>query len=412
MRVLIADKMPERCVQELSSLGFDVVNEPGLSGDTLTEAIGDVHVLVVRSTKVPAHTLTAGRRLQLVVRAGAGVNTIDIEAAAGLGVFVANCPGKNAVAVAELTMGLILALDRRIADNVASLRAGRWEKSRFGRARGLYGRTLGIVGLGRIGEELVTRAQAFGLRCIAWSRSLSVERAEELGIGFAPSVLALCEQSDIVSVHVAKTPETTHLIGAKELAAMPEGSFFLNMARGGVVDDSALAEAIGRGHIRAASDVYEEEPKGGAGEYTSGLADLADFYGTHHIGASTEQAQEAVATEVLRIIRAWSQEGVVHNCVNVSTQSQASGQLLVRHRDRVGVLATVLDVLKSAHINVQEMENLLFAGGEAACAKIVVAQVPSDRVLSGLRSCSEDVLGVEWLATPENSDADGVVRKK
>jgi len=397
MNVLIADKLPEDSRQEMVKLGFDVCYEPGLSGNELQAAIAEAHVLVVRSTKVPASTIEAAHRLQLIIRAGAGVNTIDCATAASLGVFVANCPGKNAVAVAELTMGLILSLDRQIADNVASLRAGQWDKSRYGKAQGLYGRTLGIVGLGRIGDEVRKRAQAFGMRCVVWSRSLTPERASELGVVRASTVLELCAQSEVISVHVAKTAETTHLIGVAELAAMKEGTLLVHMARGGVVDEDALATSVRAGHVRAAADVYENEPKGGREPFQTPLGDLDGFYGTHHIGASTAQAQEAVASEVVRIMRAWSQEGMVPNCVNVSTHTEAAGQLLVRHRDRVGVLATVLDVLKGAEINVQEMENTLFAGGEAACAKIVVEQVPNAGVLSQLRDCSSDVLGIEWL---------------
>jgi D-3-phosphoglycerate dehydrogenase len=398
MNALIADTLPSDCCDALSALGLTVRYEPSLQGDALIGAVADAHVLIVRSTKVPAAVMEAGKRLQVIVRAGAGVNTIDCEAAAAQGIFVANCPGKNAVAVAELTMGLILALDRRIADNVASLRDGRWDKATFSKADGLLGRTLGIVGLGRIGREVFKRANAFGMKCIGWSRSLTDEDAAILGLERMASVGALCARSDVVTVHVAKTNETTHLIGRAEIDAMKPGALLIHMARGGVVDEEALVEAVADGRIRAACDVYESEPKSGQSDFAHPLAALDGFYGTHHIGASTQQAQQAVADEVVRVVAEWLSTGSVDNCVNLTKQSAATGQLLVRHLDRVGVLATVLDVLKQGRINVQEMENRIFEGALAASAKITVEQAPSAETLNQLRTCSPDVLGVEWLA--------------
>src|SRR5215471_18995290 len=178
MKVLIADKFEESGINGLKEIGCEVVYNPDLKDALLTEAVRDsqADVLIVRSTKVNEATLAAGR-LSLVVRAGAGYNTIDVKAASSRGIYVSNCPGKNSVAVAELAFGLILALDRRIADNVAEMRAGTWNKKEFGKARGLYGRTLGLVGLGRIGQEMIPRARAFGMPIVAWSRSLTDDRA-------------------------------------------------------------------------------------------------------------------------------------------------------------------------------------------------------------------------------------------
>jgi D-3-phosphoglycerate dehydrogenase len=398
MKILIADKLPEEVVRSLSQLGFEVDFQPTLSAEAIPAMIPDAHILVVRSTRVTRESLIAADKLQLIIRAGAGTNTIDCATASQRGVFVANCPGKNAIAVAELAMGLILSLDRRIPDNVSELRNGVWDKSRFGKAQGLYGRCLGIVGLGRIGCELLLRAQAFGLECVAWSRSLTPERARELGVTRMESVLELCQRADIVSVHVALTDNTRHLIGSRELGAMKPNSYLVNLSRGGVVDDEALKQAIEEGRLRAASDVYELEPKGGQAVFDNPLGECGDFYGTHHIGASTEQAQMAIANEVLRIVQHWVGTGEALNCVNLAVESPTSGQLLVRHLDRVGVLATVLDVLKRAEINVQEMRNIIFDGGDAACAKISVEQAPSADLLATLNACSPDVLGVEFIA--------------
>lgn len=397
MKIVIADAFPAEARTQLGLLGLNVVFEPKLSADTLPDAVGDASILVVRSTKVTAQTIEAAPRLQVIIRAGAGTNTIDCAAAAHRGVFVANCPGKNAIAVAELTMGLIIASDRRIPSNVQDLREGTWNKKRYAKARGLYGRTLGVIGVGRIGREVVGRARAFGMRCIVRDRTLTEADVTELGVELYDTVEDVCSRADIITLHVPLNDETRHMIGPREIASMRQGALVINMARGGVVDDEALAEAVAAGRIRAAADVYEREPKGGQAVFESALGQLDDFYGTHHIGASTEQAQAAIAAEVLDIVGAWLKTGTVKNHVNLSPAPPAQGLLLVRHLDRVGVLATVLDVLKRADINVQDMSNTIFDGAVAACAKIAVEEAPSPSVLADLASCSPDVLGIEWI---------------
>src|SRR5258708_1996656 len=200
-----------------------------------------------------------------MIRAGAGVNTIDLKSASLRGVFVANCPGKSSIAVAELAMGLILALDRRIPDNVRQLRAGEWNKKEFSKARGLFGQTLGIAGMGSIGQEVARRARAFGLRTIAWSRSLTREKAEALGIERAGSVGELAERSDIVSVHLAAAPETKGLFGREFFSRMRPGAMFVNTARADLVEADALIDAIDRKQIRAALDVFPKEPASSQG---------------------------------------------------------------------------------------------------------------------------------------------------
>jgi D-3-phosphoglycerate dehydrogenase len=397
MNILVADKLPNETLTALSDLGMSVQFEPKLSADDLPTSVHDAQVLVVRSTRVTKEALEAGKSLQLVIRAGAGTNTIDCETAARLAIHVANCPGKNAVAVAELTLGLILSLDRRIPDNVASLRAGKWEKGRFGHAAGLLGRTIGIIGMGQIGQEVVHRARAFGMDCIAWSRSLTVERASVLGVERCSSVLELCRRADVVSIHLAYSDETHHIVGTEELAAMKDGAFLVHVARGGVVDDQALLAEVRSGRIFAACDVYEEEPKGSSSSYEGSFADVAGFYGTHHIGASTQQAQLATGTEVVRIVARWMKTGEVENVVNRSQRTPGCGQLLVRHLDHVGVLATILDVIKSANISVKEMKNTVFDDTGAATATITLDQAPTQGLIDEIRSCRADVLAVEWV---------------
>src|ERR687894_2215309 len=221
MRVLIADKFEQSGRDGLEAAGCDYSYQPDVKDDTLVEAIRSYgpEVLVVRSTKVTEPMLEAGA-LKLIVRAGAGYNTIDVAAASRRGVYVSNCPGKNSVAVAELAFALILALDRRVADNVIQLRAGQWNKKEFSKARGLYGRTLGLVGTGQIGQEVIARARAFGMPVVAWSRSLTEERAAELGVERKDSPVEVARASDIVSVHVALKPETRGFLSTEFFGAM------------------------------------------------------------------------------------------------------------------------------------------------------------------------------------------------
>jgi D-3-phosphoglycerate dehydrogenase len=395
MKVLVADKFEQSGQDGLRAAGCEVSFQPDLKDDALVEAIraGQPDVLVVRGTKVSEAALDAGA-LKLVVRAGAGYNTIDVAAASRRGIYVSNCPGKNAIAVAELALALILALDRRIADNVQQLREGRWNKKEFSKARGLMGRTLGLVGTGQIGQETITRARAFGMRVVAWSRSLTDERAAELGVERKSSPLDVAREADIVSVHLALNPETRGFIGKEFFDAMRDGAYFVNTARGEVVDQAALVAAMREKNLRAGLDVYANEPTSAAGEFTDEIAREPNLYGTHHIGASTDQAQEAIAAETVRIIQTFKETGRVPNVVNLARRTPATHTLVVRHRDRPGVLAHVLDAVRAAGINVQEMENIIFEGAEAAVARINLEAAPDDEVLANLRG-GEDVIEID-----------------
>ena len=316
MRILIADKA-DAARAGLTEAGFDVVFEPTLSGDPLTAALveHDPTVLVVRSTKVQRPQLEAAKSLKLVVRAGAGVNTIDLDAAAEHGTYVSNCPGMNAVAVAELAFGHILNADRRIADNVADLRAGRWRKKHFGGGRGLKGRTLGVVGTGAIGRAVIKRALAFEMSVLAFDPVLDDAGAAALGITRADSVLDVARGSDILTVHVALNPATRGLVSAAVLEALPEGAIFINTSRGEVVDEGALAAAVSERGLLAGLDVFHDEPTAD-GAWETPLAGLAGVYGTHHIAASTAQAQQAVADETVRVAVEYRASGTPPNAVN------------------------------------------------------------------------------------------------
>ena len=398
MTILIADSLSPAAQERLRIAGHDLVSDGSLSGDALRDASAEhaPSVLVVRSTRVDAEALRASSALELVVRAGAGVDSIDVAEASRRGIFVANCPGKNAAAVAELTLGLILALDRRIPDNVAAAREGTWNKKEFASAPGLKGRTLGLVGLGAIGQAVAQRAQAFGMEVVAWSRSLDEERASELGVRHAPTPMDVARQADFVSVHVARTPETEHLIGPEVLAAMPDGAALINTSRAEVVDERAVAEAMDARGLRFATDVPAGEPSAKQGEFDHPLADHPRAYITHHIGASTSEASEAIGQEAARVILTYADTGQVPNVINLADQTPATHLLTVRHLDRVGVLARVLDALRKSEWNVQEMENLIFEGAEAACARIRVDATDDPDVVAAVEAI-DDVLAATLL---------------
>jgi D-3-phosphoglycerate dehydrogenase len=399
MKALVADKFEKSGLEGLAEAGFEVLYEPDVKDDGLPERLtaSGAEVLVVRSKKVSRAALQAGR-LSLVIRAGAGYNTIDVEAASERGISVANCPGKNSIAVAELAFGLMLALDRRIPDNAADLQRGVWNKKEYSKAKGLFGRTLGLIGTGGIGREMIPRARAFGMPVVAWSRSLRPEQAEELEIERRDSPVEVARDSDVVSVHVALKPETRGLIGREFFDAMRRGAFFINTSRAEVVDQAALESAVREKGIRAGLDVFAGEPTGGAGSVDDAIFKVAGVIGTHHIGASTDQAQEAIAAETVRIAREYKENGRAPNVVNMARKSPATHLLVVRHCDRVGVLAAVFDRLKQAGINVQETENVVFDGAKAAVARIRVDQAPAADVLGAIENSTSDIIEVSLLA--------------
>ena len=409
MKVLIADTFERSGIEGLKAAGCDVVYEPELKDETLRGAIGSTgaDVLVVRGTRVTGPMLDSGR-LSLIVRAGAGYNTIDVAGASTRGIYVSNCPGKNAIAVAELAFALILALDRRVPDNVAELRAGKWNKKEFSKAAGLYGRTLGLLGAGNIGQEMIRRAAGFGMNVVLWSRRydganrpLTEQDARDLGvesalrnarIDLAPTPGDVAARADILSIHLALGPETKGLVNATLLDRLKPGAIFVNTARGDVVDYPALAAAVRDKALRVGLDVFANEPASPVADFHDDIVALPGVYGTHHIGASTDQAQEAIAAETVRIVRTYKETGKVPNVVNLAKRTPATHMLVVRHRDRPGVLAHVFNHLRSADLNVQETENIVFEGAEAAVARINLDGAPSSSLCDRIKSENGDIL--------------------
>ncbi len=370
IRVLLADSCHPSALAKLSAAGFECVEKPKVGDAELGTllATGHFDVLVVRSTVVTATAIAASRSLSLIVRAGAGVNNIDLAAASARAIYVCNTPGRNAVAVAELTMGLMLALDRQLADAAADLRRGVWDKPRYSVARGLKSRALGIVGLGRIGMEVAERAAGFGMRLHALERPgrdpQVRRRMEDLNITLHEDLVEMAAFCDVLTLHLAGTEQ---IVDAEVLAAMPAGAILVNTARGGLVDSEALLRAMDSKGIRAGLDAFEDEPSGATSDFHSKLACHPNVIATPHIGASTEQAQEAVATAIVRVISAYA-SGRVVNCVNLETGRVGNHVIVIRHEDRVGVLASVLAVLRSHQVNVAGMENRIFRESTAAVA--------------------------------------------
>jgi D-3-phosphoglycerate dehydrogenase len=417
MKVLIADQFEQSGIDAIVAAGCEVVYESSLADRQLGEALTSRRpdVLIVRSTKV-TETMLADTSLSLIVRAGAGVNTIDVNAASRRGIYVSNCPGKNSIAVAELTFALMLALDRRIAENVSDLRTGKWNKKEYSNARGLFGRTLGILGYGNIGQEVARRGLAIGMRVIVWSRrfnrgsGIGDQGSIALNPGSMPpdpgspipdppvtvvhSPEAVADQADILTVHLALASDTRNLVNRSLLDRLTPGSYFVNTSRAEVVDHGALADAVRSRGIRVALDVFAKEPAASTGEFTDPLLTLPGVIGTHHIGASTEQAQEAIAAEAARIVRVYKATGKVPNVVNLATTTPATHMLVVRHRDRPGVLAHVFDHLRAGNLNVQETENIVFEGAEAAIARINLDGEPPAALLATIAGGNQDILNL------------------
>jgi D-3-phosphoglycerate dehydrogenase len=400
MRVLVAGRLPKANLDEIQSLGVELIYQPSLTPAELPAALEQINVLVVRGLRVDETAIAAGDALNLIIRAGSGTGQIDVAAASARGIYVANTPGKNASAVAELTMTLIGCLDRRIVDASSRLRAGAWEKEDFAQASGLRGRKLGIAGFGHVGRYVAGLAKAYGMTVTAWSRTLTPAKATENGILHAPTLLALAQQSDVLTVHVDATERTRNLIDRRVLEALPVGAIFVNTAGASLVDYDTLLEVAEARKLRVGLDVLPDEPATRHASYTHPILLSSQVCATPHIGASTDEAQTAIANETALILRSFLTKGEVPNVVNITTSSWARYQLVVRHIEKTGALAHVLSVLKRHGIHVQELDNRVFEGGKAACAKIRIEIRPSESCLQEIMAFSSEILHVDFVSLP------------
>ncbi len=351
MNVLVAEPLADRGIALLRQ-DFDVDVRTGLARDDLIGAIGAYDALVVRSqTRVDADVIRAGERLRVIGRAGIGLDNIDLEAATKRGVMVVNAPQSNVLSAAEHTIALLLALARNVPQADAALRAGRWERERFQGVE-LHGKTLGVVGLGRVGTMVAQRALAFGMRIVAFDPYVSRDRARQLGLELVPDLAALLVQADFVTVHLPRTPETEGLIGERELALMKEGSRIVNTARGGIVDEAALVRAVDRGTVAgAALDVFDDEPV-----TDHPLFGLDNVVVTPHLGAATREAQDKAGVAIAEMVRLALRGDFVPYAVNV-----AAAEISEQVRPFVGLaerLGRILTGLAEAPMQALELEYL------------------------------------------------------
>lgn len=382
MKVLIADKFPEQYVQRLKDAELEVIYQPKLGENDLPEAAKEADIIIVRSTVVNAKTIEQSEKLNLIVRAGAGVNNIDIKAANKKGIYVSNCPGKNSIAVAELAIGLMIALDRRIPHNVMDFKNGKWNKAEYSKADGLFGKTLALVGYGNIGKEVAKRALALGMNIYA----KDISRIEGYGVKDFSEFDQVLPIADIISVHLPATPQTKGLFNDTMFKLVKPGAIFINTSRQDVVDEDALIKAVKEKNLRVGLDVFKNEPESKSGEVSSKLMELDNVYVTHHIGASTEQAQNAVAEETVKIILDYISSGVIDHWVNRARITDSHSQLVVKHYDKPGVLASIMDVLRQGSINIEEVENIIFDGGLVACCTMKLKTPATDEMLKAIRN--------------------------
>lgn len=377
LKVLVADKFPDKYIQQMKDLDLEVIYNPKLGEKDLPAAAKDVDIVVVRSTVVNEETINNGEKLNLIIRAGSGVNNINIAAANKKGIYVTNCPGMNAVAVAELAVGLMISLDRFIPDNVTDFNKAVWNKDKYSKGKGLKGKTLGLIGVGNIGKEVARRALAFEMN--VYGKDITrIEGVQIKDFSEMDQLLPLC---DIVTIHLPATPQTKGLFNKQMFSYMKNGSYLVNTSRHDIIVEDDLLEAIKEKNIRYACDVFKGEPEGKSGEVSSKLQNNPNIYVTHHIGASTEQAQDAVAEETINIIKKFVHSGVIDHWVNRAKITDAHYQLVVKHYDKPGVLASVLDVIRSGQINIEEIENIIFEGGIAACCTMKLQNAATAEML-------------------------------
>jgi len=399
MRLLIADPIDLHPLEELELLGVDIVYEPDLEPEALAAAVQQCTILVVRGTEVSARLIEGAPQLSLIVCAGRGTGRIDVGAASARGVYVANCAGKVAAAVAELVFALMLALDRRLVDATVELRQGRWNRASYRAAPGLQGRRLGIVGLGAVGRRVLERARTFDLEPYGWSRSLTPAKAARLNIHYCATLGELASRVELLTIHVPDGEPTRGLLGRAVLEALPDGATIINTSGADIVDAEALRELVGTKGLRVGLDAYPGDAAQPSRATLEALFASGTVYGTPGIAGATCQAELAISGEVSRIVRAFLTEGEVPNVVNVCRTTPARYAVVLRMLDKVGVLAHALGVLMRHGINIEEITNTVFDGARAGCIKLRVSGRPSEACLREIRAF-EEVLYAGVVALP------------
>ncbi|HBM15030.1 MAG TPA: phosphoglycerate dehydrogenase [Lentisphaeria bacterium] len=395
MKILIADDFQKKYIEVLQAQGHEVSFNPDLTAETLPSAIKDNDCLIVRGTKVTEQTIESSEKLSLIIRAGSGISTIDLDAAAKKAVFVTNTPARNSIAIAELAFGLMISLDRKIPENVIDLRNSKWNMKKYSEAQGLYEKTVGIVGMGEIGIEFADRAKAFGMNVIAFdpialmNRPVAIStRLERKIFTFCNTLEEIAELSDVITFHLPSNPHTKNMVNRDFLKHVKKNAIIINTSRGDIVDDDALIEAINSKNLRVGLDTFNGEPAKGDGKFESALSKHHNVYGTHHIGASTEQAQNAIAAEVIEIITQY-ELGIVKYPVNIEMKPITRHILIARIYDKVGVFASILNLLKEQSISVQQMDSKVFNGEITQQIVLYLSKRPDNACIDALSKLSD-----------------------
>lgn len=351
MKVLVSDPISEIGVNKLKEAGFEVDVKVKKTEEEICEFIGDYQAMIVRSqTKVTRNIIESAKKLKIIGRAGVGIDNVDVDAATENGILVVNAPEGNTFAATEHTLAMMLALARNIPHANELLKQGLWERKKFTGVE-LRNKTLGVIGLGKIGTEVSKRARAFEMKILAYDPFVSEERSKQMGVELTDFDTVI-EQADFITIHLPLSPETYHLVGYEQIGRMKKGVKIVNVARGGIIDEEALYKAIKEGHVGgAAVDVFENEP-----ETKSPLFDLERVVVTPHLGASTEEAQINVAIDVVEeIIRALKGE-LVKNAVNIPSIKPELQHSLSPYLDLVEKLGKFVSQLVNGHINKIEIK--------------------------------------------------------
>jgi D-3-phosphoglycerate dehydrogenase / 2-oxoglutarate reductase len=373
MKILVADAFSPEGIEEMKKMGHEVVYEPKKVGAEFVKAMEELKpiVLVVRSKKVTKEVIDADPKLEMVIRAGAGVDTIDVAYCSKKGIYVANCPGKNSVAVAELAMGLIVSIDRRIPENVQLLKENKWEKGMFAECIGIKGRTLGLIGIGNVGKEVAKRAIAFGMKVIACDVFLSAEDIAAMGATKIETAQEIAKQADIISLHVPALKETLKMVNKEFLALLKPDAVLINTARADLVVEEDLLERLEK--VKGfwyGSDVFSAEPADKKAVYENKLAKHPKVVGTHHIGASTKEAETAIGIEAVRMVKEYGSMKKVNNCVNLATDIKTTHSMSVKYASTVGMLGSILAPFNEHKLKIEELKNEVFKDRAACVATI------------------------------------------
>ncbi len=383
MKMLVACRFPERALADLRALGSEVAYEPTVSAEEIGKHLGDIGILIIGRTRLGAEVIDAAPELQMIVKGGSDTTTIAVEEASRLGVFVASAPGRDAVAIAEYAMALALALDRDLPGRQAAQRAG--DRSEGPPAHGLQGRTLGILPLDPTGREVARRARAFGMRVLAWAPTVDEDAPVIRDVEMCAWPTELAQQSDVLISIARPGGWNEALANGDVIDNLPSGGSFVHIGHPGAFDEEALASAARNRGVRVGLDLWLSDYRSDAIRFRTDLLEQPGVIYTRGVAGATEQAREAIAAEVVRIVRRFLISGEVSNCVNLLERSPATWQLVLRLRDTVGVMAAIMDAIQDDGINAEEILSRVFVGAKAAWCTISLTERPSTDALDAIR---------------------------